>query len=142
MTHAGSDRLLIVHNGFVAGTGKRLAVEGDAVSFRGEKFRALFTPIPNGDAARLVAVRPQAAIAATVRPYQRRILVAALASFALLVLLSLLFARPILRALGDFGGLPRRRRRIRSPVSPTGARSTRSWRSSGGAPSGSANRSR
>jgi diguanylate cyclase (GGDEF)-like protein len=101
-THARGDRLLIAHDGFVAGTGQRLAVEGDTVSFRGGKFRALFTPIPNGDAARLVAVRPQAAIEATVRPYQRRILVAALASFALLVLLSLLFARPILRALGDF----------------------------------------
>jgi diguanylate cyclase (GGDEF)-like protein len=51
---------------------------------------------------KLLALRPSSAITASVRPYQQRVLYAALGSFALLVLVGLLFGGPILRTLGDF----------------------------------------
>src|SRR5262249_42978882 len=50
----------------------------------------------------LFALRPEKTIETNVRPYQQRILYAALGSFALLVLVALAFARPIVNTLGDF----------------------------------------
>jgi diguanylate cyclase (GGDEF)-like protein len=100
--HARSDRLLIVRDGAIIGTGTRFSLEGETVGWHGTRYRGLFTPIPDGEGAQLLAIRPNASIEATVRPYQQRILYAAIGSFAMLVLVSLMFGRPILRALGDF----------------------------------------
>jgi diguanylate cyclase (GGDEF)-like protein len=100
--HGHSDRLLVVRNGGVVGTGHRFSFAESTVRLAGNSYRALFTPIPNGQGARLVAIRPVEVVDASVRPYQHRILYAALGSFAMLVLLSLMFAGPILRALSDF----------------------------------------
>jgi diguanylate cyclase (GGDEF)-like protein len=58
--------------------------------------------VPNAVGISLVALRPEKTIEANVRPYQQRILFAALGSFALLVLVALGFARPIINTLGDF----------------------------------------
>ena len=49
-----------------------------------------------------MALRPERAISDAVAPYKQRVLFAALGSFALLVLVGLLFGGPILRGLGDF----------------------------------------
>jgi len=100
--HGKEDRLLIVHGRTVVGTGHRVSFQRDTVRLAGTTYRALFTPIPNGQGTRLLAVRPAATIDGSVAPYQHRILYAALGSFAMLLLLSLMFARPILRTLGDF----------------------------------------
>ncbi len=99
--HVRTDALLVVRHGKIVGTEQPLKVQGDTVQLRGKRFRALLTPIPNGQGARFAALRPDAVIKATVAPYQRRILYAALGSFVLLLFISVLFARPILRALGD-----------------------------------------
>ena len=58
--------------------------------------------MPNAVGISLFALRPEKAINASVHPYQQRILYAGLGSFALLVLVAFMFARPILSALGDF----------------------------------------
>jgi diguanylate cyclase (GGDEF)-like protein len=100
--HSSDDRLLLVRDGAVLGTGRRFTLDGGTVRLRGERFRALFTPIPNGEGTRLLSLRREAAIEASVRPYQQRILYAAIGSLAMLILVGLLFARPILGALGDF----------------------------------------
>jgi diguanylate cyclase (GGDEF)-like protein len=100
--HGKEDRLLIVRGRVVVGTGHRVSFGKDNVQMAGKSYRALFTPIPNGQGARLLALRPTRTIDGSVGPYQQRILYAALGSFAMLVLLSLMFARPILRTLGDF----------------------------------------
>jgi diguanylate cyclase (GGDEF)-like protein len=100
--HGHSDRLLVVRDGRIVGTSQRFAFSGETIRLGEKRYRALLAAIPNGRGARLLAARPEAAIATTVRPYQRRVLYAALGSFAMLLLVSLLFARPILHALGDF----------------------------------------
>ena len=100
--HDPADRLLLVRSGSVIGTKQRFELEHETVRLRDQVYRALFTPVPNGHGVRLLALRPVAAINASVHPYRQRIRYAALGSFAMLVLLSFLFARPILRALSDF----------------------------------------
>ena len=100
--HVRGDRLLIVRAGVVLGTGRRVRIEGQTVTLDGERYRVLFTAVPNAPHTKLFALRPQSAIADAVRPYKQRVLYAALGSFALLVLVGLLFGGPILRSLGDF----------------------------------------
>src|SRR5439155_10115564 len=58
--------------------------------------------IPDTAVVRLLALRPDQAIEANVAPYRQRIRYAAFGSFALLVLVALMFAGPLLRTLGDF----------------------------------------
>ncbi len=100
--HGHSDRLFVVRGAQIVGTAQPLTLKGETVHLGKKRYRALFAAIPNGHKARLLAARQESAIAATVRPYQRRVLYAALGSFAMLLLVSLLFGRPILHALGDF----------------------------------------
>jgi diguanylate cyclase (GGDEF)-like protein len=101
-SYAPGDRLLVVRGGALVGTHERLTLKGDTLRLEGKRFRALFTAIPNGHGTRLLALRNEGAIEASVAPYQERIFYAALGSFIVLLLVSLLFARPILSALGDF----------------------------------------
>ena len=96
------DRLLIVRDGLILGTAKRVQVEDHTVTADGVRYRALLTPVPNAPSAKLLALRPQSAIAEAVKPYKQRVLFAALGSFSLLVLVGLLFGGPILRGIGDF----------------------------------------
>jgi len=100
--HARGDLLLFVRRGVVLGSGQRIKVAGRTVQFGGTRYRALLTPIPNAPRIKLAALRPAAAITASVRPYQQRVMYAAFGSFGLLVLVGLLFGGPILRTLGDF----------------------------------------
>jgi diguanylate cyclase (GGDEF)-like protein len=100
--HARADRLLLVRGRRLVGTNRRYTLEHATVRLAGTDYRALFTPAPNGSGTRLLALRPDAAIEATVRPYQHRIIYAAVGSFAVLLLLGIMFIRPILRMLGDF----------------------------------------
>jgi diguanylate cyclase (GGDEF)-like protein len=100
--HAQSDRLLIVRAGVAVGTDRHIRVEGRTVRFGGHDYRGLFTPVPNAPRTNLLALRPVSAIRAAVQPYRTRVLYAALGSFALLVLVGLLFGGPIVRTLGDF----------------------------------------
>jgi diguanylate cyclase (GGDEF)-like protein len=100
--HASTDRLLIVRNGTVVGTGQHVRVNGHTVQVAADHYRGLFTRVPNAVGISLFALRPEKAITGSVHPYQQRILYAALGSFALLVLVALAFARPILNTLGDF----------------------------------------
>jgi len=100
--HGQSDRLLIVRERTVVGTGQHVQLRGHTIVLARESYRGLLARVPNAVGISLFALRPEKAIEANVRPYQRRILYAALGSFALLVLVALAFARPILNALGDF----------------------------------------
>jgi diguanylate cyclase (GGDEF)-like protein len=100
--HGGEDRLLIVRKGTVVGTGQRVQMHGHSIRVGRESYRGLLSRVPNAVGISLFALRPENAITASVQPYQRRILYAALGSFALLVLVALAFARPILNAVGDF----------------------------------------
>jgi diguanylate cyclase (GGDEF)-like protein len=100
--HAQGDRLLIVRDGLILGTGKRIQVKGRTITVAGVRYRALLTPVPNAPHAKLLALRPENAIADAVKPYKQRVLFAALGSFSLLVLVGLLFGGPILRGIGDF----------------------------------------
>ncbi len=97
-----SDTLYIVRKRNVVGTKMRYSLDGATVVFGHERFRALLTPVENGHGTQFLAIRPMKTIDAGVWPYRQRIRFAALGSFALLALMSLLFARPILRTLGDF----------------------------------------
>jgi diguanylate cyclase (GGDEF)-like protein len=99
---ARGDRLLFVRAGRVVGTGQRIHVAGKTVELGGTRYRGILVSIPNALRTKLGALRPNAAITASVLPYQHRVLYAALGSFALLVLVGLLFGSPILRTLGDF----------------------------------------
>jgi diguanylate cyclase (GGDEF)-like protein len=99
---ANGDRLLFVRGGRVVGSGNRIHLAGSTVELGGKSYRAQLGPLPNAGRVKLLALRPSSAITASVRPYQRRVLYAALGSFALLVLVGLLFGGPILRTLGDF----------------------------------------
>jgi len=96
------DRLIAVRNGVVIGSDERLHVSGRTIRLAGERYRGWVIPVPNAPRTKLVALRPEAVISATVRPYQQRVMYAALGSFGLLVLVGLLFGGPILRTLGDF----------------------------------------
>jgi diguanylate cyclase (GGDEF)-like protein len=100
--HASEDRLLIVREGVIVGTAKRIQVEARTVTLGGVRYRGLLTPVPNAPHTKLLALRPQSAIAEAVKPYKQRVLFAALGSFSLLVLVGLLFGGPILRGIGDF----------------------------------------
>ena len=100
--HGRSDRLLIVRDGTVVGTGQHMQMHGRTVQVGGHSYRGLLSRVPNAVGISLFALRPEKTISANVRPYQHRILYAALGSFALLILVALGFARPILNALGDF----------------------------------------
>jgi diguanylate cyclase (GGDEF)-like protein len=99
---ARSDRLVFARGGRVLGSGARVVTEGHTVRFGGDSYRSLVGVVPDAAAVRLHALRPERTIKATVAPYQRRIRYAAMGSFALLVLVALLFAGPILRLLGEF----------------------------------------
>jgi diguanylate cyclase (GGDEF)-like protein len=100
--HASSDRLIAVHAGVVVGSGQRLHVAGRTIILGGERYRGWLVPVPNAPRTNLVALRPESAIAAAVRPYQHRVLYVALGSFGLIVLVGLFFGGPILRTLSDF----------------------------------------
>ena len=100
--HAQADRLLIVRQRKVIGTGQHVRLSGHTVQVGNKTYRGLLTRIPNAVGVSLFALRPEKTITASVQPYQRRIFYAALGSFALLVLVSLTFSRPILNTLGDF----------------------------------------
>src|SRR5256885_12082091 len=77
-------------------------MQGRSVRVGRESYRGLLSRVPNAVGISLFALRPEQAIAASVQPYRRRILYAALGSFALLILVALAFARPILNTFGDF----------------------------------------
>jgi diguanylate cyclase (GGDEF)-like protein len=100
--HALGDRLIAVRAGVVVGSGERLHVAGRTIRLAGERYRGWLIPVPNAPRTNLVALRPESRISAAVRPYQQRVLYAALGSFGLLLLVGLLFGGPILRTLGDF----------------------------------------
>ena len=99
---APGDRLIAVRSGRAVGSGERLHVSGRTIRLDGVRYRGWLVPVPNAPRTNLVALRPDAAISAAVRPYQQRVFYAALGSFALLVLVALFFGGPILRTLGDF----------------------------------------
>jgi diguanylate cyclase (GGDEF)-like protein len=100
--HARDDRLLIVRQRTVVGTAQSVQIHGRTVQVAGKRYRGLLSRVPNALGISLFALRPEKAINASVHPYQQRIFYAALGSFALLVLVALAFARPILSTLGDF----------------------------------------
>ena len=99
---ARDDRLIAVRGGVAIGSGKRLHVEGRTMTLGGERYLGGLAPVQNAPRMKLVALRPETSIAAAVRPYQHRVMYAALGSFGLLVLVGLLFGGPILKTLGDF----------------------------------------
>jgi diguanylate cyclase (GGDEF)-like protein len=100
--HASSDRLLITAEGKIVGTKQKFVVNGQTVTVGGRRYRAVAAAIPDAAGVRLLGLRPDHAIEANVAPYRQRIRYAALGSFALLVLVALMFAGPLLRMLGDF----------------------------------------
>ena len=101
-SHAQADRLLIVRKRTVVGSGQHVELRGHTVQVGKQSYRGLLSRVPNAVGISLFALRPEKTINASVQPYQRRIFYAALGSFALLVLVALTFARPILNAVGDF----------------------------------------
>lgn len=100
--HARGDRLALVRRGLLVGTGVSFTTRGRTVDLQGERYRSLATRVPDAGGIRLLALRPQHLIEAHVAPYSHRIRYAAIGSFALLVLVALMFAGPLLRMLGDF----------------------------------------
>jgi diguanylate cyclase (GGDEF)-like protein len=100
--HAGNDRLLITTGGKIVGTKQKFVVNGRTVTVGSRRYRAVAAAIPDAAGVRLLGLRPEHTIDATVAPYRQRIRYAALGSFALLVLVALMFAGPLLRMLGDF----------------------------------------
>jgi diguanylate cyclase (GGDEF)-like protein len=100
--HARGDRLVLVRRGRLVGTSISFSTRGRTVRLQGERYRSLPTRVPDAGGIRLLALRPEHAIEATVAPYSHRIRYAAIGSFALLVLVALMFAGPLLRMLGDF----------------------------------------
>ena len=100
--HSAGDRLVLVKQGRLLGNNVAFTTRGHTVEFGGERYRSLATAISDAGGARLLALRPQEKIDGAVAPYRNRIRYAALGSFALLVLVALLFAGPLLRMLGDF----------------------------------------
>jgi diguanylate cyclase (GGDEF)-like protein len=100
--HAPHDRLLIVRRGTAVGSGRHIQIHGRTIQVGKGRYRGLLARVPNAVGISLFALRPEKVISANVRPYQQRIFYAAIGSFALLVLVALAFARPILATLGDF----------------------------------------
>jgi diguanylate cyclase (GGDEF)-like protein len=100
--HSAGDRLVLVEHGRLLGSTVAFTTRGRTVELQGERYRSLATPVTDAGGARLLALRPQKKIDGAVAPYRSRIRYAALGSFALLVLVALLFAGPLLRMLGDF----------------------------------------
>jgi diguanylate cyclase (GGDEF)-like protein len=100
--HARGDRLELVRYGRLLGTGVTFATSGRTVRLEGERYRSLASRVPDAGGIRLLALRPEHLIEASVAPYNHRIRYAAIGSFALLVLVALMFAGPLLRMLGDF----------------------------------------
>ena len=100
--HARGDRLTLVRRGRLVGTGISFSTSGRTVSLQGERYRFVATRIPETGGIRLLALRPEHLIEATVAPYSHRVRYAAIGSFGLLVLVALMFAGPLLRMLGDF----------------------------------------
>jgi diguanylate cyclase (GGDEF)-like protein len=96
-----SDRLVLAKQGRVVG-GRTFVTEGQTVTLGGTSFRGVPALVPDSGGVRLLALRPERAIDAQVRPYVHRIRYAGIGSFALLILVAFLFAGPILRVLGDF----------------------------------------
>jgi diguanylate cyclase (GGDEF)-like protein len=80
---APGDRLVAARGSELAGSPKTLTLDG-------RRYRAVSTP---GGPVRLTAVAPQAPIAAAVRDRRRRVYLAVLASWASIVLLTVLVAR-------------------------------------------------
>ena len=101
-SHAQADRLLIVRKRTIVGSGQHVELHGHTVQVSKQSYRGLLSRVPNAVGISLFALRPEKTINASVQPYQHRIFYAALGSFALLVLVALTFARPILNAVGDF----------------------------------------
>ncbi|MGB2874154.1 MAG: GGDEF domain-containing protein [Gaiellaceae bacterium] len=99
---AQGDRLLLVRSGYVLGSGQRAQLVGKTVHLSGKSYRGILGPVPNAPGTNLLAVRSNDSITAAVSPYQQHVLYAAMGSFALLLLVGLLFGGPILRTLGDF----------------------------------------
>jgi diguanylate cyclase (GGDEF)-like protein len=99
---ARGDRLVLARNGRVIGTGAKVAANRHTLRLGDLDYRGLIAVVPDAAGVRLLALRAEKTIKATVAPYQRRIRYAAMGSFALLVLVALLFAGPILRLLGEF----------------------------------------
>ena len=99
---APGDRLVAVRGGVVVGSGQRLHISGRTITLAGDRYRGWLVPVPNAPKTKLVALRAESVISSAVRPYQHRVMYAALGSFGLLVLVGLLFGGPILRTLGDF----------------------------------------
>ena len=100
--HARGDRLALVRRGRLVGTGISFSTRDRTVRLQGERYRSVATRIPDAGGIRLLALRPEHLIEATVAPYTHRVRYAAIGSFGLLVLVALLFAGPLLRMLGDF----------------------------------------
>jgi diguanylate cyclase (GGDEF)-like protein len=100
--HAKGDRLVLVRRGRLVGGTARFTTRGRTVLLGNTKYRSLVASVADAPGVRLLALRPEEKIAASVRPYQERVRYAALGSFALLVLVAFMFAGPILRMLGDF----------------------------------------
>jgi Rrf2 family protein len=100
--HADGDRLVIIHASYEIGTRHRLVIDGKTVETADDRYRSVVARVPGVEGVRLVALRSENAIKSAVGPYQRRIRFAEIGSFALLILVALLFAGPILRLLGDF----------------------------------------
>jgi diguanylate cyclase (GGDEF)-like protein len=96
-----TDRLVLARHGRILG-GRRFVTDDRTVRLGGRGFRGLPGLVPDSGGVRLLALRPEQAIDAQLRPYVQRIRYAGLGSFALLVLVAFLFAGPILRVLGDF----------------------------------------
>jgi diguanylate cyclase (GGDEF)-like protein len=111
--HGVRDKLVLTRGGKLLGTDGRVQTDGRTVLVQGVRYRAMPALVPDAKGAHLLALRPDHAITSSVRPYQLRIEYAAIGSFALLALVALLFAGPILRLLGDF-------RRVASQASTDG----------------------
>jgi diguanylate cyclase (GGDEF)-like protein len=92
---------VLARHGRILG-GRRFVTDERTVRLGGTGFRGLPGLVPDSGGVRLLALRPEQAIDAQLRPYMQRIRYAGLGSFALLVLVAFLFAGPILRVLGDF----------------------------------------
>jgi diguanylate cyclase (GGDEF)-like protein len=100
--HTRGDRLVLVRRGRLVGSSSSFSTHDRTVRLQGERYRSLATRVPDAGGIRLLALRPERLIEATVAPYSHRIRYAAIGSFALLVLVALMFAGPLLRMLSDF----------------------------------------
>jgi diguanylate cyclase (GGDEF)-like protein len=99
---AQADSLLLTRGAHVLGSGAKVVTEGHTIRVGRVGYRGMVGVVPDTPGVRLLALRPEQTIKATVAPYQRRVRYAAMGSFSLLVLVALLFAGPILRLLGEF----------------------------------------